>query len=421
MSILVIGLNHRSSPATLLERVAVSSDDQAKVLETLTSLDHVLEIAILSTCNRVEIYAHVSRFHPALEELLAWFAARGGVDVDTIAANAYTHFDDQVAAHIFSVAAGLDSVIIGERQIALQVKQAANVARDEGSSRRVLQRLFNQALNVSRRVRLETEISQGASSMVDVGLDTAAEELGGSLSGRSVLIIGAGKIGGLTGQRLNDDGVGSILVRNRSRERGERLAARVGGTVISTGDLRSALGQVDLAVCCAGASMPIIDADLLAAVAGDRDRATPLVLLDLAMPRNVDPACASFSGVRLVDLEEVRAAADSTAASGVVEEAREIVEEEAARFRAWTRAVKIDPTIRALRERAEQVRQAELDRLGGRLSDLDDRQREVLEALTRGIVNTLLHEPTVRLKDLADTGGAEIHVNALRDLFDLDE
>jgi glutamyl-tRNA reductase len=419
MSVLVLGMNHRTAPPELLERVAVPSSEHAKAVRSLTSLEHTIEAAVLSTCNRVEVYAHVSRFHAGLQEITRWFADRAEVDPDAIAVAAYSEFDDRAAAHLFAVAGGLDSVIIGERQIAMQVKQAAVTARDEGSSRRVLQKLFNQALYCSRRIRSETDIMRGASSMVDVGLELAAEHLDGDLSGRDVLIVGAGKIGGLTSAALSELGAGRILVRNRTRERAERLAARVDGTVVTDGGTAGAVAEVDLVVCCAGASSPLLDREILEDVTSRRG-GRPVVILDLALPRNVTVDAAELPGVDVVDLTEVRERAELSARGPATASAHAIVEEEAEAFRAWSHAVRVEPTIRALRERAEEVRRDEIERLGGRLSDLGPREREAVEALARGIVNTLLHDPTVRLKALADSGGAEHYALALRELFDLD-
>ncbi len=433
MSVLVVGLNHRSADFALLERLAVPVDEHRKALRALIGLEHVLEATVLSTCNRVEVYANVSRFHPGLHEVLTWLAARADIDPHLLEFAHYAYYDDRAAAHLFSVASGIDSLIIGERQIALQVRQAGTIAREEGTSGRVLRRLFDQAVHVSRRTRGETDIDRGASSIVDVGLDVAARRWGGSLAGRTVLVIGAGTIGALTGARLVSEGAGRVLIRNRSPEKADRLAARLGGETVSEGGLRDALAAADLVVCCSGASMPLIDVDLVTEVlrrrAEDADRSPgvvdsdtpPLVLLDLAMPRNVEVACGTLPGVTLVDLDAVRAVADTTVTGRTVDAVRDIVEEEAGRFLAWLRSARIEPTIRALRERAEEVRAGELARNAGRLGDLDPRQREAVEALTQGIVNTLLHAPTVRLKGLADKGGAEHYAGALRELFDLDE
>jgi glutamyl-tRNA reductase len=421
MSLLVVGCNHRSADLALLERLAVPTEELPKALRSLLALDHVLEAVVLSTCNRVEVYAHVTRFHPGLQEIRGWLAERGDIhpqDLDTLQ---YSYHDDRAAAHLFSVAAGIDSMVVGERQIAVQVKQAMETAREEGSARRILQRLFRQAVRVGRRVRRETDVAAGASSMVDVGLEAVRDRLGGSLDGLRVAIVGAGKMGALTADRLTELGVGRVDVWNRSPDKARRLAARVGGAVVAADELVDAVAMADLAVCTTGAAEPILDLDLVArAVARRHDLdVRPLALLDLAVPRNVAPACADLPGVAVFDVDDVRLAADRGVTGEVVAQARRIVDEEADRFLAWTRSSQVDPTIRAVRARAEDVRVAELDRLAGRLGTLDDRQREAVEALTRGIVNTLLHAPTIRLKELADRGGAELHAGALRELFDL--
>jgi glutamyl-tRNA reductase len=423
MSLLVVGCNHRSADLALLERLAVPAEELPKALASLTKLEHVREAAILSTCNRVEVYAHVTRFHGGLQEVRAWLAERGDVHPQDLDELQYSYHDDRAAAHLFAVTSGLDSMVVGERQIAVQVKQAMEVARAEATARRVLQRLFRQAVQVGRRVRRETEVSRGASSMVDVGLEVVRERLGADLAGRRVALVGAGKMGALTADRLGELAVAHVDVWNRSPDKATRLAARVNGVVVDPDGLVEALAAADVAVCTTGAPDPVLDVDLVArAVARREDRFDrPLVLLDLAVPRNVAPAAAELPGVTVVDVEDVRHLAARGATGDEVARARRIVDEEADRFLAWTRASQVDPTIRAVRERAEVVRVGELDRLAGRLASLDDRQRAAVEALTRGIVNTLLHEPTVRLRELADRGGAEAHADALRDLFGLDE
>jgi glutamyl-tRNA reductase len=433
VSVLVVGCNHRSADLALLERLAVSTEEVPKALASLTRLPHVTEAAILSTCNRVEVYAAVSRFHPGLAELRGWFAERGDIHPQDLEELHYSYHDDRAAAHLFSVAGGIDSMVIGEQQIAVQVKAAMEAARAEGSARRVLQRLFRQSIRVGRRIRRDTAISRGASSMVDVGLDVARQRLGvADLAGRTVLIVGAGKVGSLTATRLRDEGVGRVLVWNRSADKADRLAAKVDGEVVPAGGLRDALAAADLAVCTTGAAEPVLAEATVAAALTDRELAAdgaagvgsdrvPLVLLDLAMPRNVDPACDTLTGVSVVDIADVRDRAGRGVAAEVIADARAVVDEEAERFASWVAATGIEPTIRDLRKRAEAVRAAELDRLSAKLGHLDDRQREAVEAVTRGIVNTLLHEPTVRLKALADDGVAEPHAEALRDLFDLDD
>jgi glutamyl-tRNA reductase len=426
VSVLVVGCNHRSADLALLERLAVPADELPKALASLTRLPHVSEAVLLSTCNRVEVYASVTRFHAGLAEIRGWLAERGDVHPQDLEELHYSYHDDRAAAHLFAVAGGVDSMVVGEQQIAVQVKASMEAARAEGSARRVLQRLFRQAVRVSRRIRRDTDISTGASSMVDVGLDVARQRLGAAdLTGRTALIVGAGEVGSLAAARLQDEGAARIRVWNRSADKAERLAAKVEGDVVPSGGLTAAVAAADLVVCTTGAPEPVLDTDLVAAALTDRELRqggdAPLVLLDLAMPRNVAAGCAAFGGVSVVDIADVRDRADRSVTGDVLAAARAVVDEEADRFGAWVAASEIEPTIRDLRTHAEEVRIAELDRLAGKLAPLDDRQRAAVEALTRGIVNTLLHEPTIRLKSLADGGAAEAHADALRELFGLDD
>lgn len=419
MSLLVVGLNHRTADLALLEKVAIPSEEQAKALHSVLELEHVLGAAVLSTCNRVEVYAHVTRFHAGLHEIVTWLGDRAGADAATIVDAHYAYYEHEAATHLFAVAAGVDSVVVGERQIALQVKDAARVATEEETIGGLLQRLFERALATARRVREETALDEGASSMVDIGIDTAAKQWEGGLAGLTVAILGAGTLGGLAADRLSREPVDRVLVQNRTREKAVRLAARVSGDVADV-ELRPTLVESDVVVCCTGAPVPVVGASTVGAAMDERpDR--PLVLVDLGLPRNVDPACGDLAGVTVVDLETIRRVHDSSPTAEVLAAAQKVVDEEAARFAAWMRAVQVEPTIVALRDRAEEVRQGELERLGSRLASLDPRERDAVEALTRGILNTLLHDPTVRLKALADRGGAETYAMALRELFDLDE
>lgn len=419
MSLLVVGCNHHSADLDVLERLAVAADEQSKVHDQLIGLDHVSEVAVLSTCNRVEVYASVTRFHPGLAELRDWFAERADIHPQDLDELQYSYHDDRAAAHLFSVAGGLDSMVVGERQIGMQVRQAGEFARSYGTARRVLQRVFRQAVHVGRRLRTETDIAAGASSMVDVGLRTVSQHLDGTLVDRQIAIVGAGKIGALTAARLDEQGVGNVVVWNRHADKAKRLASKLHVSAQAAADLEHALADADLVVCTTGAPQPVIDRELVTAIAAKRSR-RPLVFLDLAVPRNVERGCEDVAGVFIVDVADVRQAADREVTGEVLASARRIVDDEAQQFLAWTRGSAVEPTIRALRRSAEDVRQAELGRLAAKLSTLDDRQRDVVDALTRGIVNTLLHQPTIRLKDLAGQGGGDVHADALRDLFDLD-
>jgi glutamyl-tRNA reductase len=416
VSVLVFGLNYRSVSVPLLERIAVPPERLPKALASLVTRDHVLEAAVLSTCNRVEVYANVTRYHGGMADLRDFVAEWGGLAPEEFTDLAYDYHDDRAAAHLFAVASGLESLVVGERQIHLQVRHAYRAAAAEGAAGRVLGTLFRHAIRAGKRARAETAISEGASSMVDIGLEAAAGTLG-RLDGRTVLLVGAGKVGGMAARRLRDV-AGRILVHNRTGARAQRLADAVGGEVLPPGRITDGVAAADLVVASTGAPQPLISVDQVeAAVASRPDR--PLAIVDLAVPRDVDPAAAGVPGVTVVDVDTIRTAAASGAAAAEAERARAIVEEEATLFAAWRRSVGVEPTITALRGRADDIRRAELVRLARRLGDLDDRQRAAVEALTRRIVNTLLHDPTVRLKALADAERADLHAEALRELFDL--
>ncbi len=409
MSLLVVGVSHQTSDLDLLERVAVPSDERRKVLRELVGLDHVVEAAVLSTCNRVEVYVHLARFHDGLEEVVDHFAARAGARREDFLDQYQVAYDLDVATHLFRVSGGLESMVVGERQIATQVRDAMELARAEGTARHMLQRLFRQGVRVGRRLRNETEVSSGAASMVDVALtQSAADLMDGSAT---ALIVGAGNIGTLAASRLAV--TTHLRVWNRSADKAARLAGRHGAVVVA--DLPAAIATSDLVVCTTGAAAPLVTPEMV----GPRiDQ--PLTVLDLAMPHNVDPGVGALPGVTLVGLEQVRVAADHTLQADVMAAAELLVEEEVAQFSAWLSAIEVTPVIRALRDRAEAVRVAEVERLGNRLAGLDDEQRSAVEALTQGIVNTLLHQPTIRLKERADDGRAQVVADALRDLFDLD-
>lgn len=422
MPLLVVGCNHQRAPLDVLERLAVPADDLPKALHDVLSLEHVTEAVILSTCNRVEVYAQVTRFHPGLHEVRGWLAQRGDIHPQDLDEIEYSYHEERAAGHLFAVAGGLDSMVVGERQIAGQVKQAMEAAREEGAARRVLQRVFRQAVSVGRRVRRESRIGEGASSMVDVALAVADERRGRPLAGARVAVLGAGELGGLTTQRIADLGAAHVTVWNRSRDKAERLAAKLEGRVPHRvePDLVAAVSDAEVVVCTTGASHPILDRELVERHLASRgDGSCPVAILDLGVPRNVEPVCATLPGIALIDVADVRDVAERQHADTLLAEAREIVEEEVGRFRAWSRASDVEPTIRALRGQAEAVRIAELERLRAKLASLDESQRAAVDALTRGIVNTLLHQPTVRLKQLADVGGADPGLELLRELFDL--
>jgi glutamyl-tRNA reductase len=413
MSLLVVGLSHRTAPVAVLECMSVSDDELTKLLDELHRAESISEILILSTCNRVEIYADVARFHPAVAEVSSVLSRHSGLSVSALGEHLYVHFAEAAAEHMMSVAAGLDSMIVGESQILGQLRSAYAACTDAGSIGTVLHELAQTALRVGKRIHTDTGIDRAGASVVSVAVDHAEATLG-ALSRRRVLIVGAGSMAALTGATLRKRGVADIVIANRSPESGTRLAQSLGGRFAGMDDLEHEIRCAELVISATGAASLIIDADLIAARAGD-----PLVVLDLAVPRDVDPAVADIDGVTYLDLDSLRA--DGPVVSDAdVQAASAILAEELATYLVEQQRLAVAPTVTALRARANQVIDAELARLDSRLPGLDSALRvEVADAVRRA-VEKLLHAPTVKVKELATTPEGDSYARALRELFDLD-
>lgn len=416
MSVLAIGLSHRSAPVALLERAAGAGDPR-KLLAALRDARHVEEAVVLSTCNRFEVYAEVSTFHGGVQELTEVLATESGLGRDTLAPHLYVHYEGRAVAHLFSVVSGLDSMVVGESQILGQVRSAFRTCRDEKTIGRVLDPLFQQALRVGKRVHAETGIDRAGPSVAGAGLAVAGSTLGG-LAGRSTLVVGAGAMGALVVASLHREG-SRIVVANRTPRHAARLVRQVGGRAVGLEALEEELAAADLLVSSTGATGLVIGADVVAA-AMTRRPGRPLVILDLALPRDVDPAVRELAGVTLVDLESLHAVLEGTAPGREVESARLIVAEEVAAFVAWQRASRVAPTVAALRSKADEVVSRELARLDGRLTDLPPRTRAEIAATVHRVVEKLLHTPTVRVKQLAEGPDGDAYAEALRELFGLD-
>jgi glutamyl-tRNA reductase len=382
--------------------------------------DHVAEAVVLSTCNRTEIYAVVERFHDSYTGLRDALAARAFVSVADLADHVSLSTDEAAARHLFEVAAGLDSAVVGETEILGQIKTAWETARVEGASGPLLNAMFRHALEVGKRARTETAISRHIASASAAAVAMAADHLDG-LSGRRVLVMGAGDMGEGMALSLAAAGVAEVRVANRTHARAEALAARVGGTAVPLLDLRATLAEVDLLLTSTGAAAMLVDHVELAPVIAARG-GRPLLIVDIAVPRDVDPKVAELPGVTLLDMDDLRQFADAgiERRRGEVAAVGLIVEDEMVRFQARTTAREVAPVIADLHLRAEQVRRDELDRFARKLDGLTDRQREAVEGLTHGIIAKLLHEPTVRLKDYSGSSRGDRLVEALRDLYDLD-
>ncbi len=415
MSLVVLGLHHRSAPLELLERTTVAPERLPKVLADLVGRDDVREAVVLSTCNRTEVYAFVERFHPGVGDLRDALSELAFVAPEDLADHVYTYHDTAAVAHLFTVAAGLDSALLGESEILGQVRHAWEVAATEGTSGASLNQLFRHAVEVGKRVRHETGIGRKATSLSSAAVALAGDRLGG-LEGRRAVVIGAGAMGQRIAAVAAARGA-EVVVANRTVDRAVAVAEEVGGTAVGLLSLPSALADADVVLTSTGSPAPLLErADLEAVVAR---RGSPLLVVDVAVPRDVDPAVSSLAGVTLLDMDDLRASVDAGLAARrrEVGRARNLIDEEVARYRDAATARSAAPLVVALRQRAEELRAAEVARLG---RNLGPAEREALEALSRSVVAKLLHEPTVRLKEAGGTVRGERLGEAMRDLFDLD-
>jgi glutamyl-tRNA reductase len=416
--VFVVGANYRSAPLELLERLALDAERRPKALASLLDLEHVHEAVVVSTCNRVEVYVAISRFHGAAAEVRRFLADFNGLGLGELTDHLYDYYEERAVQHLFAVAAGVDSMVVGEAQILGQVREAFQAAQAERSAGPVLSALFTRAIKVGRRARNETGIGAGLVSTVTVGLRVAAGRLDG-LAGCRVLLVGAGGLARLAGRALREAGAGELVVANRTMATGTALARALGGRAVPLDAIAGELAAADLVVAATAGTVPTVTADTVDAAVTGRDR--PLVVLDLGVPRDVEPGVRELPGVVLADLDALRAVLETDEGPRrEVERVRALIGQETAAFMGGQREARLAPTIRALRARAEQVRQGELAKASARLAGLDAQQRAAVEAVTRGLVNKLLHDPMVRGKSLAARPDGDLYVAALRELYGLD-
>ena len=474
MSLLVVGLSHRTAPVPVLERATVPAEDAGKFLAELMKSSNVAEAMLLSTCNRVEVYAVVETFHGGMAEVIGALARHAGSDVDGLADHLYVHYAAAAVEHAFSVAAGLDSMVVGESQILGQLRAAYASAADGGAAGRTLHELAQQALRVGKRVHAATGIDSAGGSVVAEALADAAAVLGalagrdaapaaaegglagrhtspagpesapsdlagrhtapagpesalGGLAGCHAVLVGAGSMGGLAAAHLRRAGVASLTVVNRSVPAAQRLASAavadgVPATAAGLDELAAVLADAQLVVCCTGSVGAVIDATTVRRARGEARSAAqhPLVVCDLGLPRDVTPDVGQLPGVIVIDLTTLQERLSALPAGADVARAHEIVAAEVAAFLAAQRSATVTPTVTALRQLADEVVAAELLRLESRLPGVDESVRAELARTVRRVVDKLLHTPTVRIKELAAGPAGQAYADALRELFDLD-
>ena len=419
MSVVVIGVNHRTSPLRVLERVAVSAEAMPKALHALSSKDNIREAVVLSTCNRTEVYAVTEKFHAAYDDIAEFFCELGGLRSDELHQHLYSQHDDAAVRHLFEVACGLDSAVIGENEILGQVRDAWSLAQESGASRTTLNLLFRHALETGKRARSETGISRSTTSISFAAVEMARELLG-TLAYRKVLIIGAGTMGEGVAVALTMNSTTEVTVINRTESRGRDLAERLGAEMRPMSELRAALLDTDVVVTCIGAGSFVLDREMIEPIMSVRSGRT-LFIVDIAVPRDVDESVGAIDGVELRNLDDLRDWVRSGVESREGEAAKvsTIVSEEVERYALDSTARQAAPLIAAMHAAAEEVRVSEMERHAKRLAELTPEQIEAVESLARGITAKLLHEPTVRLKENAGTPQGERLADALRDLFDL--
>ncbi len=419
-TLLAIGVSHKTADVALRERLALPEGRAAGVLRELVGEPSVHEAVAISTCNRTELHLVAGDPVEAENAALSALSRQAGLRPTELLGHIYSVRGAEAVRHLFSVAAGLDSMIVGEAEVQGQVKRAYELALVEGVTGPVSNRLFRDALGAGKRARTETAIGRSRVSVSSVAVDLAHGALG-DLRTRRVLVVGAGENGELTAQALSAAGVTTVFIANRRYDRAIGLAQRFHGSAVRFDDLPAELGVADIVVSCTASPHQILGRDELEVVAGQRE-GRPLLLIDIAVPRDIDPSVRELAGMTLYDMDDLQrqVARNLSGRESEATRARRIVEEEVERFERWLTGLDVVPTIAGLRERGEEIVQRVLAENDARWESLSDADRERLRAMARSIVGRLLHEPTLRLKSAADGEDSYVYVQALRELFGLE-
>lgn len=418
--LLLLGSSHKTAPVALRERIALTDTGIDRLLGELASHDEIHEAVVLSTCNRTELYLVVGDAVAAETAVVASLAHRAGLRPTELLEGVYALRNCDAARHLYRVTAGLEAMIVGEAEVQGQVKRAYERALSAGSTGPLTNKLFRAALQTGKRVRSETAVGEGRRSVASVAVDLARDALG-ELRDRHVVIVGAGETAELVAEALDQHGVCTLFVANRRRERAETLAARFHGATIAFDELPAQLQRADIVIASTSSPHALIEADDLALVVNARG-GRPLLLIDLAVPRDVEPACAGLDGVTLVNVDDMHAVIDRHATVREVEagKAERIVEAEIDAFAAWLGSLEVMPTVAALRGRADEIVAAVVAENAGRWESASEHDRERVEAVARAVANRLLHEPTLRMKQ-AEGGERHARMHVLRELFGLEE
>lgn len=421
MSVVVVGLNHKTAPVGLLERLTISEERLPKALHQLATYEHILEGVVLSTCNRVEVYAAVSKFHGGAQDVRNFLSEFCHVAPEDFTDHLYSYHDEAALRHLFRVASGIDSMVVGESEILGQVRRAFQAASEEATVQRVLGAAFRKALRVGKRVRTETYIGHNPVSISSAAVELARRAFdGATLAGKQVTIVGAGKMGRLAARALAKAGAKDVSVVNRTEDRAQELAETFEAVAHNWDELPSVIGGSDILICSTTSPSPVIERAVLeSALSARPDR--PLFIVDIAVPRDVDPSAQDVAGVVLRDIDDLRGVVETNLGSRLseVSHVEEIVTNELRSLMDWERASEIAPTVAALIARADDIRTSETERVRAQLGSLTEEQRRAVEQLTRRIVAKLLHPPLEKARELASSKQGHLYLTALRELFEL--
>ena len=422
MSLVVVGLNHKTAPVDLLERLAITEEMLPKALHQLATYEHVLEGAVLSTCNRIEVYAVVSKFHGGAQDVRNFFAEFCHIAPEEFVDRLYTYHDEGAVRHLFRVAAGIDSMVIGESEILGQVRRAFQHAAAEGMVQRKLNYALRQALRVGKRARSETAIGRNPVSISSAAVELARQAFSDkTLEGKRVIVVGAGKMGRLAMQALHQAGARDVTVVNRSEERAREAEATFDVKIRPFDELRAAVREADIVLTSTTATEVVIDEALVRSATSGRTES--LFFVDIAVPRDVDPEVGELPGVVVKDIDDLRGVVESGVGSRLTEvsSVEAIIEQEIDHFLEWEKASEIGPTVATLVRRADSLRASEIAHMRKRLGTLTPEQEEALDQLTRKIVAKLLHPPLNKAKELSSSKQGHTYLAALRELFELDD
>ena len=423
MSLVVVGLNHKTAPVDLLERLAISEEMLPKALHQLSTYEHVLEGTVLSTCNRIEVYAVVSKFHGGALDVRNFLAEFCHIAPEEFVDSLYTYHDEGAVRHLFRVAAGIDSMVIGESEILGQVRRAFQFASTEGMVQRKLNYALRQGLRVGKRARSETSIGRNPVSISSAAVELAKQAFPNqTLEGKRVVVVGAGKMGRLAMQALRQAGASDVTVVNRSEERAREAEASFDVQIRPFEELTETVGEADIVISSTTTAEPVIDESLVRTATGERDD-KPLLFVDIAVPRDVEPDVGNLPGVVVKDIDDLRGVVEAGVGSRLTEVPKvdTIIDQELERFLEWEKASEIGPTVATLVQRADEVRAAEVEHMQGRLGQLTSEQEQALDQLTRKIVAKLLHPPLNKAKELSSSKQGHTYLAALRELFELDD